>query len=190
MGCIVHVRYYGELLRFFLREVKNLDEAQDLVQEACERGLAMASTGERIDDPRALHYKIARHLLIDRHRARQVRNHESDAVLQDMAGPLSDDPEAAYAGRQRGRLLVATIERLPPRCREAFVLHKIDGLSHAEVAARMGVGINAVERHVMLAVAACRKALGDDPRRTRTQPPSRMPSGLPTEPAVSLPQGG
>lgn len=153
------VRYYNELLGFFMRAVKDPHEAQDLVQQTFERVLAKMHTGEPIEQTRPLLFEIARNLLIDRHRRLQVRQHENDDVLDEMAGPSAREPEAIYAGMQRGQVLVATIERLPPRCRQAFVLHKIEGRSHAEVAAAMGIGINAVERHIMLAVAACRKAL-------------------------------
>lgn len=160
------VRYYDELLGFFMREVKDPHEAQDLVQQTFERMLARMRSGEPVENARALLFEIARNLLIDRHRHLKVRQHDSDDQLLDMAGPSAHEPEAIYAGMQRARTLVATIERLPPRCRMAFVLHKIEGQSHAEVAATMGVSVNAVERHIMLAVAACRQALGEAIKRT------------------------
>jgi RNA polymerase sigma-70 factor (ECF subfamily) len=163
----VHARFYGELLRYFTREVKDAHEAQDLVQEAHGRVLARVAAGEKIEDLRGLLYETARNLLIDRHRQMLVRRHVSDAVLADMRGPACHEPETRYAGRQRVRLLEQTIESLPLRCRQAFVLHKLDGLPQAEVAARMGVSINMVERHIMLAVATCRKALGEDRSRRR-----------------------
>ena len=168
LECIVHVRYYGELLRFFMHEIKDVHESQDLVQQTFERVLARRYACDQVTQGRALLFEVARNLLIDRHRQAQVRRHESDDVLLDHSGPAAAEPEAVYAGHQRVVLLVAAIEALPPRCRKAFILHKIDGLSHAEVACEMGVSLNMVERHVMLAVAACRKALGDVPARKGT----------------------
>ena len=162
----MHAQFYDELLRYFAREVKDPHEAQDLVQETYGRVLAKVAAGERIENPRGLLYEIARNLLIDRHRQLVVRNHTSEEALADMHAPPSHEPEACYAGLQRVRLLEQAIENLPLRCRQAFVLHKLDGLPQAEVAIRMGVSLNMVERHIMLAVAACRKALGDaQPRR-------------------------
>jgi RNA polymerase sigma factor (sigma-70 family) len=163
LECVVHVRYYSELLRFFVHAIKDVHEAQDLVQQTFERVLERRYAGDQVANARALLFEVARNLLIDRHRQAQIRRHESDEVLRDHSGPAAAEPEAVYAGNQRVVLLVAAIEALPPRCRKAFVLHKIDGLSHAEVAREMGVTLNMVERHVMLAVAACRKALADVP---------------------------
>ncbi|CAN7274555.1 sigma-70 family RNA polymerase sigma factor [Pseudorhodoferax sp. LjRoot39] len=161
----MQVRYYDELLAFLVRAVRDPHEAQDLAQQAFERVLQHQRAGHRVDDLRALLYEVARNLLVDRHRRLQVRQHDSDAVLLDHPGPSAGEPDTVYAGRQRLQVLIAAIESLPPRCRRAFILHKIDGLSHAEVAAQMEISLNMVERHIMLAVAACRKALGDAPVR-------------------------
>ena len=43
---------------------------------------------------------------------------------------------------------MASLESLPPRMREAFKLHKLEGLSHAETARSMGISISAVEKHI------------------------------------------
>ncbi len=174
----MNAQFYEELLRYFTREVKDTFAAQDLVQETYGRVLAKVEAGEKIEDLRGLLYEVARNLLIDRHRQMQVRNHTTDDVLADMPAPAADGPEARYAGQQRLRLLVTAIDNLPLRCREAFVLHRLDGLPQAEVATRMGISVNMVERHIMLAVATCRKALGDDHLRRKPRP-AATPGPLP-----------
>lgn len=160
-------QHFDELLGYFVRAIGDRHEAQDLVQETWSRLLARFGQ-QAVHNPRALLYEIARNLLIDRHRQRQGRQHESDQVLAEHRAPASTEPEAIMAGRQRLEVLLAAIEALPPRCREAFVQHKIDGLPQAVVAERMGVSRNMVERHVMLGVAACRRALA---QATATEPP-------------------
>lgn len=160
---MVDVRYYDELLRFFVQAVRDVHEAQDLVQQTMARILERGYAGGQVANERALMFEVARNLLIDRHRQLQLRRHESDDALDAHPAPASADPEAVYAGQQRVKLMVGAVEALPARCRQAFILHKIEGLPQAEVARQMGVSLNMVERHIMLAVAACRKALGDTP---------------------------
>ena len=153
-----------------MHAVRDWHEAQDLVQQTFERMLSKRQAGRHIENVRALLYQIARNLLVDRHRHLSVRLHEGEEALLDYAALPACQPEMVYAGMQRVRILIATIEALPPRCRTAFVRHRIDGLSHAEVAEEMGISLNMVERHVMLAVAACRKALDEEARRKQAGP--------------------
>ncbi|TJZ73143.1 sigma-70 family RNA polymerase sigma factor [Chitiniphilus eburneus] len=153
-------RYYQELLNFISRSLADRDAAADVVQETFARVLALqpATGGESVREPRALLYRTARNIVIDQHRRAQVRDHD-DLDSMELAAPAAQEPEARYATRQRTEALLGVIEALPPRCREAFILHKFDGLSHAEIAERMGISRNMVEKHVINAMLVCRRSL-------------------------------
>lgn len=169
-------RYYRELLNFLHRQVSDRDTAADLAQESYARVLAVQHTGREILDGRALLYRIARNLLVDEHRRATVRRHDHlDAVPEadQPAAPQHLQPENALASRQVLGAYVGAIERLPPRCREAFVLHVFDELTHAQIARRMGISVSMVEKHVVRGMLACKacerslKAQGDsDPARS------------------------
>lgn len=152
-------RYYRELLNFLSRSVKDRDAAADLAQESYARVLALRQSGETIANARALLYRTARNLVIDRHRRADIRTHEDldalEASAQAPAAPRHAQPEEVYAYGQHARAIVAVIEALPPRCREAFVLNRFDGLSHQEVAERMGISKNMVAQHIIRGVLAC-----------------------------------
>jgi RNA polymerase sigma factor (sigma-70 family) len=163
------VRYYQELLNHFTRMVQDRDSAADIVQEAYARVLAQC---QDIAQPRALLYHTARNLVIDRHR-RSVARGELEPVadggeaMANVPAPAAWEPETALASAQAVDAMLQAIEDLPPRCREAFILHRFDGLPHAEVAGRMGISRKTVEQHIALAMAACRrcKAELDAPAR-------------------------
>ena len=169
----VSERYYDELLRYFMHVTRDLHESQDLVQEVFERVLAMEREGKEIQEMRALLYQTARNLLVDRFRFQSVRNHVSDDELRELAAPRADQPDEAYARSQRSKFLIATIEALPPRCREAFVMNKIEGIGQALVAEQMGVSRNMVERHIMTAIAICRKAMDQHQRAEQLTRPDQ-----------------
>ena len=59
------------------------------------------------------------------------------------------------------RQLETAIAELPEGARRAFCLHKIDGLSHAEVAARLGISRSGVEKHIAVAMKNLRRLLAD-----------------------------
>lgn len=155
--------YYQELLNYFARMVRSRDSAADLVHEAYVRVLALQQAGQAVHQPRALLYRTARNLLIDQHRrhvVRSVPHAVDDTPLPDVAelpAPPRDEPEVAATSAQGVASLIATIDALPLRCREAFILHKFDGLSQAEVAAQMGISRKMVEQHIQRAMVACRQ---------------------------------
>lgn len=109
-------------------------------------------------------FQIARNLLRDHWRRQQSRG-------QDIDRPAANDEPAALEGeaagpgerfeqQQRLSHLAAALAELPPRRREAFVLHKFDGLSQVEVAERMGISLSMVEKHIASALLHCKRRLG------------------------------
>lgn len=94
-----------------------------------------------------------------------VRQHDDIDALPESAHPHAPrhlEPEEALASQQIIRAYVRTIEALPPRCRDAFILHVFDDLPHAQVALRMGISCSMVEKHIargMLACKQCERAL-------------------------------
>ena len=155
-------RYYRELLGFLSRAVRDRDTAADLVQEIYARVLAAQQGGHTVHNPRALLYQTARNLVIDHHRHGDVR-----ASVEVPAGPDEADtahasrntePETAVSSQQGVQALAAAIDNLPPRCRQAFMLNRFDGMTYAQVAARMGISVKAVEQHIKHALDACERA--------------------------------
>ena len=76
---------------------------------------------------------------------------EADDALQ-TEGPLQQIEQ-----QQRLHLLANALEDLPPKRKQAFVLHKFDGLSQAAVAERMGISLSMVEKHIASAMLHCRR---------------------------------
>lgn len=152
-------RYYRELLNFCARTVKDRDAAADVVQESYARVLAAQQSGQSILEPRALLHQTARRIMIDQHRRLEHREHDdidSLAEVEHPTAPIHLQPDAIYSNEQQARALIATIDALPPRCREAFVLNRFEGLSHKEVADRMGISKNMVAQHVIRGVLMCK----------------------------------
>lgn len=152
-------RHYDELLRHVARRIGNATVAGDVVQDAFLRINASAPTVE-IASPAAYLFRVADNLAIDylRQEAARSRLAAADGAFEEVAAP-EPSPEHALDYKQRLAVLDAAIAELPARCREVFLLHKFDGLSHGEIAERLGISRSMVEKHVMKALAHCRDRL-------------------------------
>lgn len=129
------------LVRFFTARIGSAAEAEALVRDILLRLPAVRDAG---DDPAALLYRIAADLLAER--GQPGGGIAPEAVANDLAGQSADDPRLDE--------LAAAIEALPPRAREAFRLHKLDGLSVADTARAMGVPESEAEKHIGEALKA------------------------------------
>ncbi len=148
-------------LRAITRRVEE-DEA-DLAQDACLK-LVEAASREPIAAPTHLLYRLARNLVIDRLRSRAVTARLFRAEAADEHHLcLAADPERALAVNERLRRALRVIDDMPSRRREAFLLHRVDGLTYLEIARAMGVSIKAVEKHISAAMLELiRKMPNDD----------------------------
>lgn len=154
--------YYRELQALLVRTLKDRYAAEDVVQESYARVLAQQKNGPPIDKLRAVLHRTAYNLVIDGSRRAKLRDHADIDALDDYEQPAAStslQPEERLSQSQRAQAMLRTIEELPPRCREAFVLHKIDGLRQQDIATQMGISVNMVERHVMRGMDACRACL-------------------------------
>ena len=135
-------------------------EADDIAQEAWIRALVAGNRGNVVSEPARYLIKIARNLFIDAKRAsaRSMDAMEKTALMAAVAGPQAD-PERILSGKQDLAIALSTIAELPPRCRQAFELHRFEGLSYAVIARRMGVSASMVEKHIAEAMRRLARAL-------------------------------
>jgi RNA polymerase sigma-70 factor (ECF subfamily) len=63
--------------------------------------------------------------------------------------PLQDETLIA---RQRLERVKEGLQQLPPRSREIFLMHRLDGLKYREIADTLGISMSAVEKHITRSV--------------------------------------
>ena len=138
------------LRRRLRARLRSSEEAHDLVQDAFARLLGAATT-QQLRRPEALLNRIVRNLLIDRSRRRTAHPpHVPIETDTELAVPADQADAAELAQmRERYRAIVAT---LPERMREVFILHRIEGLSYKEIAARLDISPRTVEWHIAEAI--------------------------------------
>ena len=135
-------------LHGFARRRAGRQEAEDVVQDAYLH-LLKRGTAATLEHPRADFFCIAANLAGDLARKTKIRLRcagEGFGLDCNAAAPPS--PEAAAGGAMELRRLQASLCELPSLCRQAFLLNRIEELSHAEIAGRLGVSVRTIDRYM------------------------------------------
>jgi RNA polymerase sigma-70 factor, ECF subfamily len=144
--------YSTALYRVAFSVTRNAAEAEDAVQEAFLRVLRHQSRLGEIRDYRVWLVRIVWNIVLDRKRRAKTRPENED--LSDHARVLPSADPAADASvismQERGRIL-ALIDRLPRREREALLLSAVQELSTAEIASVLGTTESSVRSRIFRA---------------------------------------
>ncbi|WP_321912683.1 RNA polymerase sigma factor [Burkholderia cepacia] len=145
---------YRRLRRYLARELGPADGA-DVLHTAFDMALNYAQK-QPVRSLGGLLGKITRQLLIDQGRRRRntpVASGRFDEPVCELT------PERQVAARQELANLCEAIDSLPPRCREAFILCKLHGMTYHQAAAEMAIQPEAVCQYLVQAMKACRRAV-------------------------------
>ena len=149
-----------ELRGWLRRRLRALNDSDidDLVQEAFAR--IWAADFSSIRNGRAYLYATLRHLLAEYARHRRIVPIELLGEI-DSLSIISDEPgpDRRVGARQELERLGAIVATLPAQCRRVFELRKFEGLSHRDIAQRMGLSEKTVENHLTRALARIAEAL-------------------------------
>lgn len=146
------------------------EDADDLVQEACERALSRSeqwTPGTRLD---SWMYRIIQNLWYDRLRSRRVRGEVVDeTVLEQQA-----DEQAHHRPEQRQALAEVSrrLQALRPEHREVVMLVCVEELSYKEAADVLQVPVGTVMSRLARARLQLQEAAETPtpgPRATRTE---------------------
>lgn len=157
----LYERWRQPLLRLFKGRTGNLHQAQDATQDVFVR-LSVSGKTLAPEEEKPYLSTTARSVSTDHWRSNgagagpQIVSMESASEeLAALQADERDSPVEAAAHRQRIARLNDAVAELPPRQRQAFLLNRIDGLSHEEVAATMGISTRMVAKHLTRAMAYC-----------------------------------
>ena len=154
--------------RFARALTRSADQADDLVQGACERALRSLHTwqpGSRLD---SWMFRILRNLWID-----GLKRHRTELAVEAEDTPelAGEDGRRTMEGRFELARVQAAIAALPEGQREVLVLTCIEDMSYREVADILDIPIGTVMSRLSRArLALAQPAAGRNERRSRGGP--------------------
>lgn len=167
--------HYADLRRQLTRELRDPHYAADIAQSSFERVYTqvLKSRGQaggdapgardvgEVDSPRALLFRVARNLCIDEARHRKVA--QEWVGTHATIGTQLTAPSSEFVIAQRRVLtrVIETMEKLPPRRREVFLLFRAYGHTRAEIAQRLDITEMAVAKHLLRATLDCSRVFAE-----------------------------
>ncbi|QFU02189.1 putative RNA polymerase sigma factor FecI [Halomonas sp. THAF5a] len=154
-------RHATDLAGYLRRQLSCPHLVEDLCQEVFLR-LGQHPEHDRLDEPRAYLFRMARNLVIDHHR--RCRSRPTSHPLDDPALCLACPrpcPEEATERRLCLMRMREALDALPERLRQALTWHRLEGMTQAEIGRRLGVSERMAGRYVAQAIERCRARLAD-----------------------------
>lgn len=143
-----------DIVGYLQRKGQVTGDAEDAVQEAFVR-FHRAGHDLMSPDARPLLFVIARNIQNDRWKAaaREARCLVPEDVATLDAGPraiASDDRGAddRLIGRENLAAAAAVIRALPPRTRDAFLMHRFENQTYRQIAGKLGVSVSMIEKYI------------------------------------------
>lgn len=158
------------LVRYLCGHGLGAEDAQDVAQESLFKLHRYRQHPAAV--LRTLMYRIAMNGLRDLRR-RQAAAGTAQHVSLELEGhalqteqPHPEQHALTHEELARVRNVVAT---LPERCRQIYLLNRIDGLSYSQISAHCGISVKAVEKHMTKALGSLRSKLqGEAPMQGRS----------------------
>ena len=150
----------AEFLRRYVRQfLPSFQEAEDVAQEAYIRAF-VAEKKTHIRQPRAFLFQVARNVALTRLADKSRQIHECiDELSESDTGMLDAGTDDHVEALELLETYSEAVMALSPKCRDVFVLRKIFGFKHREIAQQMDMSISSVEKYVRRGILACQDHL-------------------------------
>ena len=136
----IYGHYWNEICAYIEKNFgPGPPDPEDVAQEVFARYTELKNRSS-IDNPRAYLYRAATNYVIDFKRRETVRGSYLQKEKKNNSEKSFDlAPENVLIAREELKSIEAIIKKMPIRQRQCLLLHRIDGLSYAEIARKMNL---------------------------------------------------
>lgn len=145
--------HHGWLQRWLRARLGDREQAADIAQDTFVR-LLVSQRLPSVGQGRRFLLQIARHLVVDHWRRQRIEQAYLESLAQ-LPAPETPSPETRMLIIESLLQVDAMLDAMPERVRSAFVMSQFEGLSYAQIAARLGVSVSAVQKYMLRAIGAC-----------------------------------
>lgn len=146
--------YFRRLRMLLLRRGRTREEAEDLIQDAFLKMQEYCERGGQVRQPEGFLVRTVLRLAANARRDAH-RNLYCEEPVENLTliVDTTPTPDEVLAGDQCLERMRDALDAVSRRTRDVFFMQRLDGLSYAQIAQRLGVSISAVEKHIASALA-------------------------------------
>ena len=165
------------LKRFLARYFSDSQDIEDVAQEAYLRAY-VAEQQKEIEQPKAFLFRIARNLALTQLTAKSKKITDyleecgASVVIECVAAADSEVEAQESLG-----LYCEAVAALPEKCRQVFLLRKVHGLAHKEIAQRMSLSVSSVEKYLLRGILECKAFVQEQEGRVPNREASMVAEG-------------
>ena len=159
------------LARFFSEQ----QDIEDVAQEAYLRAY-VAEQEKEIEQPKAFLFRIAKNVALTKltQKSKQITDYIAETSASLVIETTASAEEESEAREHLG-LYCEAVADLPDKCRQAFLLCKVHGLAHKEIAERMDLTVSSVEKYLRKAIRSCKSYIDEHEGRSVRRLSSKRP---------------
>ena len=151
----LYLTYYSKLVRFAKEFVILEEDAENITQDVFTDLWAKRDSMDRIENMNAYLFRLIKNRCLD-HLKHKMFEIEMSLKLQSLNRfDVSDISE----GNETEMLVRNAINSLPRKCRDIFLLSRVEGLKYREISERLGISVNTVECQMGIALKKLRVKL-------------------------------
>lgn len=164
----MYTLYFPKMVRFALEYIIIEEDAKNIIQDIFLQLWERKDTLEAISNLNAFLFTLTKNRCIDHYRlytTQKSRNESLDALqereLHLKMEALIQFDENMFSFEDMEKILDKAIDNLPEKCKQIFILSRMEGLKHEEIAEQLDISIHTVQNHIAAALRKLRVELKD-----------------------------
>lgn len=154
-------RYYAPLCHKAFQRIPSNPVVEEIVQDVFLNLWIKAASLDVTGNVKAYLYATLRNKILCELRTEQTRAFYAERIKQITEQQENAQELQAIYAKETEDHINEIISTLSPQCKEAFVLNRYEHLSYKEVADRMHISVNTVEKHVSKALRILKNRLNE-----------------------------
>ena len=151
---VVYEEYFAKLTQFIFKMSRNQNLSEEMAQQTMVKVWEQREKIILTTSLKSYLYKVSYNEYLIYLRTKSKFPNIEDAVIEAIDEIEDEQDNQILLDKIRKE-----IDNLPPKCREVFILSKINGMKYKEIAEQLNISTKTIESHMTKALKQIREAL-------------------------------